>query len=131
MPYVYSTLGQDMVYTNFIKSGNDTNLPDEEVLIKGGAGVINKQTLITPLGIRTEITDRQHEVLKRNETFKRHVKNGFIVVQDNKQKVEKVVKEHMELKDKSAQMTGKDFEELRKNGEPGSVPAKIHGKKGE
>lgn len=131
MPYVYSTLSQDVVYTNFVKSGNDLQIPHDEVRIRGGAHVIDEKTLVTPLGKRTEITDEQHEILKRNEVFKRHVKNGFIVVQDNRQKAEKVAKEHMEAKDKSAQMTPEDFEALRKNGEPGKIPAKVQNKKGE
>ncbi len=131
MAYVYSTLGQDMLYVNFVKGGNDFNLPVEEVLIKGGANVINKRTLITPLGIRTEITDKQHEILKRNGVFQLHVKNGFIVVQDVKEKVEKVIQREMQSKDDSAQMTHKDFEKLRKKGKEGEIPAKIADKKGE
>lgn len=123
--YVYSTLGQDMVYTNFVNKGNDLKVPFEEVLIRGGAHVINHKTLITPLGIRTEVTAAQYEMLKRNTVFAQHVKNGFIVVQDVKQKVEKVVEKHMESKDESAQMTKADFERLRKNAKEGEAPAMV------
>jgi len=128
MPYVYSTLGQDMLYTNFVQGGNDLKQPIAEVLIRGGAHVMNNKTLITPLGTRTEITDAQHEVLKKNVIFQMHVKNGYIVVQDNKQKIEKVVKGHMEGKDKSAQMTAEDFKKLRENGKEGEIPAVVSDK---
>lgn len=106
MYHVYSTLGQDNVYTGY-RSTHDLPVAESRIVIYGGTGVINKN-LITPHGILTSISDEDYEILKKNHDFNRHVENGFIVVQKQQEKVEKVVKS-MQPKDGSAQLTPEDF----------------------
>ncbi len=56
--YVCSKMASDNAYTTWVsgkKAANDMPRKDRQVLIKGGAGCINKQ-LVTPYGIVTKIT---------------------------------------------------------------------------
>lgn len=105
--YVFSTLANDQLYTNWIAGGNDLPVKGHSVLIKGGTGVANDR-LITPLGVSTEITDYDLEELQRNPQFKEHEKNGFLVVKNKKAETEKVAAD-MNLKDESAPMTESDY----------------------
>lgn len=110
--YVYSTMSQDVKYSVY---GGRADLPValRSVLIKGGAGVINKR-LLTPNGVATEINEEEHAVLmggdgnKPNELFEKHAKSGFVKVEKKSIKVDKAVKD-LEKKDKSAQYEDKDF----------------------
>lgn len=106
MYYVYSTLGQDNTYTGY-RSTHDLPVAESRILIRGGTGVINKN-LVTPHGVLNQVSDADYEVLQKNHDFQRHVKNGFIVVQKQEEKVEKVVK-GMQPKDGSAQLTPEDY----------------------
>lgn len=87
MPYIYSTLSADVVYT--------TQLGD--ILIAGGANIPD-QHLLTPYGKVTQVTDEQYEALKGVEVFNTHVDNGFIHADANKEDAEKV----------AADMAGRD-----------------------
>jgi hypothetical protein len=66
MKYVYSTLNLSLRFG--------------DIVINGGAGVANKRTLITPLGVVTQVTDEQLEQLKREPAFQGHMKDGFITI---------------------------------------------------
>jgi len=105
--YVFSTLANDQLYTNWIQGGADIPIKGHSVLIKGGTGVANDR-LITPLGVSTEITDYDLEELQKNVSFKAHEKDGFIVVKAKKAETEKVAAD-MNLKDESAPMTEADY----------------------
>lgn len=107
--HVYSTLTNDYKYTNWSRPSDVTKYPEiiSEVLIKGGA---NRATdrLVTPLGVRTEVTDQQLESLEQNVTFNRHKKLGFILVTTDKEDADDVARRSMTPKDKSAPVTPND-----------------------
>lgn len=107
--YVFSTLANDQLYTNWLAGGNDLPLKGHSVLIKGGTGVANDR-LITPLGVSTEITEYDLEELQKNPSFKDHEKNGFIVVKNKKAETEKVAAD-MNLKDESAPLSDADYKD--------------------
>ena len=105
--YVFSTLANDQLYTNWLSGGNDLPQKGHSVLIKGGTGVANDR-LITPLGVSTEISEYDLEELQKNPSFKDHEKNGFVVVKAKKAEAEKVAAD-MNLKDESAPLTDADY----------------------
>jgi major membrane immunogen (membrane-anchored lipoprotein) len=111
--HVYSTMGQSVRYVKWQKTLDQLPVIEKDVLIRGGTGVIDAKTLITPCGIRTEVPDEDYEWLKEDFTFKRHVQNGFITVTNVKEKASKVAK-NMTAKDGSAQFTPQDFEDKNK-----------------
>ncbi len=106
--YVYSTMGQSTEYVKWANTGGTLPVKERSVIIKGGTGVIDPKTLITPFGTRTEIPDADFEWLKEDYTFKQHVANGFIIHEDIKVKAEKVAK-NMSPRDNSAQHTVEDM----------------------
>lgn len=79
------------------------------VVIKGGAGVINKKTMETPKGVITEINKEDLEFLKTQTLFNEKVKSGSYEVVETEEKAKKASKKGK--KDKGAQLTAKDFEE--------------------
>lgn len=105
--HIYSTLTCDQRYTGYAKGGADLPVVAWEVLIKGGSNVADKR-LITPIGVRTEVTDEQLAQLLENPVFKLHVNNGFITVEDVKEDPEKVAAD-MATKDDSAPLTPEDI----------------------
>ena len=108
MAYIFSTLTCDNEYTLWKRIGEDRVIPVKSVIIKGGTGIVNKN-LITPMGVMTEVTDEQLELLEQNPSFKRHKENGFLVVEKTKQEPEKVASK-MKIKDKSAPKVEADFD---------------------
>lgn len=48
--------------------------------ILGGSGVVNRKTLITPIGVATEVKDEDIEKLMAIPAFEKDVKNGFIKI---------------------------------------------------
>lgn len=107
--YLYSTLGADVIYPVYVPGGADLPLVEAEVLVKGGAGVINKR-LDTPEGIVTAISGEQLEALNTSPVFKQHVKNGFIIISNDKPDVEVVVAD-MNRTDPTRQLVEADFAE--------------------
>ena len=119
MPYVYSTLSNDQEYTLW-QTAPEKDRPHvalKSVLIKGGHGIMDRKLLITPLGVVTEVTDEDLSMLEKLSVFKRHVQNGFIVVDKKKSDPEKIAST-MAAKDKSAQKTPADFKNPPKVGKP-------------
>lgn len=114
--YVYSTLTADVQYTNFRAGPN--NVPSAipvagktGVFIKGGRGVASRgRSLITPLGVSTEVTDEQLTYLEGCVSFRKHRANGFIVVMQRDVDPEKVAADMTE-KDGSAPLTPADIPE--------------------
>lgn len=112
MPYIYSTLANDNLYHLYekqdSKGGSVIDVPriEKSVLIKGGAGVATKH-LVTPLGIVTNVSDDELELLEANEAFQTHVNNGFIKIDKKKIEVEVVVAD-MNGRDNSAPVTPED-----------------------
>ena len=107
MPYIYSTLTSDQLYTSYAAGGGDMPIPGRQVAVKGGTGLANDR-LITPLGVATEVTAEDMELLKTIPAFSEHQKNGFIVVDVKKQDPEKVAS-GMNTRDGSAPRTDADF----------------------
>lgn len=108
--FIYSTLAAAVTYLNHSKGGGDLPVAEGEgVLIHGGTGVFNSNQLVTPLGVVTEVTAEQLEYLQRNEVYKLHKQNGFIVESDSKKDPERVVGEGMEAGDGSRQLVTEDF----------------------
>jgi hypothetical protein len=105
--YVFSTLANDQLYTNWLKGGGDMPIKGHSVLIKGGTGVANDR-LITPLGVVTEISEHDLEELQKNPSFKDHETKGFLSVKAKKAEPEKVAAD-MNLKDESAPLSDADY----------------------
>ena len=118
MPYVYSTLTNDQIYTLWKcdPQAQKPNVPLKKVQIKGGHGRMDKN-LVTPLGIVTEVTDEELEALNKISSFKKHIDKGFIKVDKKNVDPEKAVST-MKGKDKSAQKTPADFDKPPKVGKP-------------
>ena len=106
--YVYSTLTANQLYTSWKQGANDMPNIEKQVLIKGGAGLANKN-FITPLGVATSVTDNELDCLNENTEFLLHKKNGFIVVQKKKVDVEVAVSD-MQTRDKSSPIVPQDFD---------------------
>lgn len=97
MPYIYSTLTADQIYTNYQSNPNGLPTPTSQILVRGGANLMTK-ALVTPLGVVTPVSDEELAELKCNEVFKLHLANGFLTISNAKSDVEKVV----------CDMTGRD-----------------------
>ncbi len=110
MPYVFSTLSCDNEYRSFSKGGGDIPIVESKILIKGGAGIVNKN-IITPLGVMTQVTDEELKLLEENESFKMHRDNGYIVVENKKADADEVAKKSMKKNDKSSPVTPEDYVE--------------------
>lgn len=109
MPYIFSTLSTNQLYTKYHKSeNNDLARVDRTVLVKGGANVADKH-FITPRGVVTEVSDEDCALLKETPLFKMHVENGYLTVEEKSANVDKVV-DNMTAADKSAPLTPQSFE---------------------
>lgn len=126
--YVYSTLSQDNLYTVYKAGRNpaEPRIKDKQVLIRGGAGVINKN-FVTPRGTVTKITAEELKVLMGDNptdeksgsvTFKRHIARGFIIVEKIKTNPAKVAKDMTE-RDMGAVAT---LKEIHERGAPDAKP---------
>lgn len=109
MPFVYSTLTSDNLYTGYRPGGDGQPLPDRKVLIKGGANLADKN-FVTKYGVGTEVSEDELEFLKKNPVFQMHVDNKFIVYRDRKADAE-VVAADMEGRDESSPLVDADFDE--------------------
>lgn len=107
--YIFSTLANDQMYQDWTKGGGDIPVKGRGVLIKGGAGVANRN-LITPLGVATEVSDEELQLLEANEVFQTHKKLGFVVVRQKSADPEKVAAD-MNRADRSAPLTEASFPE--------------------
>lgn len=109
--YVYSTLACDQLYTNWRVSDITGQDPAHigHVLVRGGAGIANSRTLVTPQGVVTEVSDDQLALLEQNDDFKRHKVNGYIRVEARAKDLDKVTGD-MSAGDKSRPYTPKSAE---------------------
>lgn len=88
--YVYSTLTNSQAYSAFgdpVERGIKPVIG--RVVIEGGANLTNK-LLVTPRGMVTPVTDAQMKILKASPMFNRHLKAGYIHVEEKRVKAEKV-----------------------------------------
>ena len=120
MNYVYSTGSADTVFAFYEKNlSGGVSVVRHKILIKGGHGVAGKD-LVTPYGVKTEVSDEELELLKNHVVFKRKVANGFLTIVTGKAEDASKVAEDMVGKDRSAPLTPKDFES-KNPGSPLSV----------
>lgn len=105
MSYVYSTMTNAHSYNVFAdtpKGGVPTIL--RSIVIKGGANLHTKDTIVTPMGVATKVSLEDLEILEKNVTFIEQKKLGYISISKAKKDADKVA-ETMTPKDKSAPMT--------------------------
>lgn len=116
--YVYSTMSQDVAYSFYKNNDNDLpeRLREETVVVKGGAHVKPHRDLVTPKGMRTEVTEAQLERLKNCEVFKKHMENGFITVRTDKVDPEVAAGSDMEISDDGRQLTRNDYPDEKEKG---------------
>jgi hypothetical protein len=92
------------------------------IKIKGGAAVASLKShngqVDTKMGMRTEVTDSDRDLLMTHPTFKTHLKNNCVMIADKKENPDKVAKDMG--KDKSAPKTPKDYTDTNS---PMPVPA--------
>ena len=83
--YIVSHEAADVEFPRYVrtKSGVDAQ---SAVLIKGGAGVINKKTMETPNGVITEISKEELAFLKTQHLFKKKVEQGAYEIGDSEGK---------------------------------------------
>lgn len=84
-----------------------------DVTVKGGAGVADRRTLITPKGVVTAISADQLERLKNNRVFQQYVDRGNIVVSRTSNNPDKVAK-NMRTPAKGKQHTEKTIKSQAK-----------------
>lgn len=130
MPVIYSTASNDNifpVYENLVSDkkerGNVTPANFKtQVVIRGKANVKNKDTFVTPKGVATVVTEAALACLKKDKSFMHMVANNYMFIDEKADKrpdqraIDKVVKNELEEKDGSAQMTEQDFAKLKLEG---------------
>lgn len=111
MPYVYSTLTCGNVFPVYAPKNDPRDLSRivHKIEIKGGHGIKKQKEIYTPMGVRTEVSESDLELLLKNKSFQMQVKAGYITV-DNKKVVAEKRAADMNPKDASAPLTPKDFE---------------------
>lgn len=111
MPYITSTMSASVNYATYGKTAGGLPVVTKEIVIEGGANVMNKKLLATPNGVVTKITDEEYEILKNHPLFQLHEKNGFIKVSKSnpQEDVMKVKVDDMQSKDASAQRVDSDY----------------------
>lgn len=109
MPYILSTMGCGVNYAIYGKTAGGLPVVKREIVVNGGAGVINK-ALITPQGVVTKVSDEELELLESNPLFRMHKAGGYVKVQ----KSEKTDTKDMTQKDASAQLVESDYTSKKK-----------------
>lgn len=111
MPYITSTMSASVNYAIYGKTEGGLPVVKKEIVISGGANVMNKKLLVTPNGVVTKVTDDELAMLKEHPLFKLHEKNGYVrVSNENPQEdVMKVDTKDMQGKDASAQRVDSDY----------------------
>lgn len=114
MPYIISKLSANTDYVVYGDVTGGKKVILKHILIKGGAGVTDKKTLLLPNGFATEVTEEELELLEKNKVFQIHKKNGHISVlhKANKYEAQDKAENAKDLvADKSRQQTEEDFKD--------------------
>lgn len=108
MPYIVSKLASGVNYATYRKQARGGKpIPVGTILVKGGADVVDKRTLIMPGGVVTEVRSDQVEQLRNNPIFVEQEKDGYLKVLDKKPDPDKAATSLD--KDVSAQITDSDY----------------------
>lgn len=95
--YVYSTMAAGIDFAFYNKDANGVPVMSRKITVKGGHGIAGKTgegiNIITPQGVRTEITEDEYAMLKTNEVFNNHLKSGCMTVETTKINPEKVARD--------------------------------------
>lgn len=126
--FIYSTLANDNRYTGWKTGGADLPSVEVEVIVKGGANVMDPRRDETRGGQVTEISDEEFDAIKDSEVFQRHVKNGFVIVSDTKGDPDKVSTD-MTGRDNSAPVEEGDFPSVDEINDKGIVAVKPKNRK--
>lgn len=110
MKMILSTLSQpnELVFTQDNPNGSKRIV--KRILIKGGANVVDRKTMVTPAGVITELNDKDYELVINSPWFKRQEKAGFVRPVEDASSADNPKKKGMKSKDKSSQKTEKDYE---------------------
>jgi hypothetical protein len=108
--YIYSTLSNDQLYTNYTAVADSPNklpIKGSTILVKGKANILDKR-FFTPQGVVTKVSAEDLSELRRNKVFNLHVANGFITVSEAKADPD-IVAADMTGRDKSAPDTAESL----------------------
>jgi hypothetical protein len=110
MPHVYSTATNDIAYAEYHPASSDGALRSikRKMVIRGGAGLPARRTLITRYGVGTEVSDDGLEWLLTIPAFQRHMQAGFIKHFKASKDGDKVAAD-MSQRDGSSQLVPNDF----------------------
>ena len=112
MPVIYSSCTADNffpVWKGHIRKASY----DRGILIKGGANVQHKRTMITPRGAATSVSDEELELLKANPAFMRFVERKFMSIDEKVRSSHQADDKGRDMpKDKSAQDDAAKYKEL-------------------
>ena len=132
MVTIISTHTIPVCYIKWVKAnGNKMRLWD--YTIKGGSGVVDKNTLLTPVGVATSISEADLDKLMTLDSFRADIKRGFIKVLKNTNARTVDADEEAE-KDMNTEGSGRQItsEDLEKDGaiinDDGSVDVSNGGK---
>jgi len=113
MKYIYSTMSADNKVATYAKNAEGKPVVTGAITINGKANVINKRTLITPKGALTTLDDKEYDLIKDDNHFKKWIEKGFIKVESKKAEADEVASKDMTKKDKSAQKKEEDYKGLK------------------
>lgn len=115
MPHIASTLTTDQKYTMWKSNPGGVNKELHHVTIYGGHGVAHRRKhggLETPNGVITSISQDDLDMLKKDEAFQCHLKNGFVkIIETAKAPAPEKAAADLEKADGSAPLTDPDFKE--------------------
>lgn len=116
MKQILSTLSAPNAVCITRKLPNGNKAIVKRIIVKGGANVADKKTLVTPRGVITELQDADFDILKGTDWWKRMESRGFVRVVETKSAAEDPEKAGLKKKDKSAQKTKEDIADADKVG---------------
>ena len=108
--FIYSKLANDQIFHEYGPGGGNVQVTKRVIVIRGGAGVANQKTLVTPVGMQTEVTEDELAFLETDYWFNEWIRTGYLSVQKRRfaPSVEKVARDMVDA-DKSAQDTEKHY----------------------
>ena len=120
--HIFSTLTSDHLFVVRGQAPGPNSIPPvvRRILIRGGSGVANKRTLITPRGVHTSVTDEELAILEQDVAFRRFVDRGYLRVEKREHEPELVAKD-MAVDIGSAPLTPDRYEDNADNGGPTPV----------